>query len=467
MTAYNDIDWNTHERDGMKKSTLILCLPLTGLLLGNSCTEVHTSTEIESTRKVSDKEGNFNGDLDNGDRFASAIANIGDLEGDGVIDLVVGTPGNDDNGDNRGAVWILFMDRNGFVDTQKKITQNTSGFNGDLDNNDQFGAAVAGIGDLNGDGFRDIAVGAPFDDDGGDDRGAVWILFMNADGTVQSQQKISHQQGSLGGELDNDEHFGSAVAAVGDLDQDGIIDLAVGAPRSNDDSRRRGTVWILFMQRDGTVRSSQKIDTSNGNFDGQLADQDRFGHSLAAIGDLNKDGVPDLAVGADGDDQGGNNYGAVWILFMNSNGNVSDERKITVGEADFDGNLSDDDRFGSAVALVGDQDNDGTEDIAVGARQDDDGGDNQGAVWLLLMKPNGRVNRTIKISETQSKFNEDLSSNDEFGNALAGLGNLDIRNNQDFAVGVALDDDGSAEAGAFWVLFMELKEDEERVGLFD
>lgn len=451
----------------MKKSLLILGLPLIALLLGNSqCTEVIISTEVEATQKISDQEGNFNGDLDSGDQFGSAVAGIGDLEGDGVNDLVVGAPGDDENGDNRGAVWVLFMNSNGQVDISTKISDTSGGFGGDLDDNDHFGAAVAGIGDLNADGFRDIAVGVPNDDDGGDNRGAVWILFMNADGTARAGQKISQQSGGFSGSLDNDDQFGNSIAALGDVDGDGVTDLAVGARNSNNDGTRKGAVWILFMNSDGTVRSSQRIDSKDGGFDGQLDANDRFGHAVAGIGDLNGDGIPDLAVGADGDDEGGSDKGATWILFLTTSGSVSNERKIAEGQGDFEGGLSEGDRFGSAVALAGDQDGNGVNDIIVGAREDDDGGTNNGAVWVLFMKTDGRVNDFAKISETQSKFDENLNDDDEFGGALAGVGNLNGQNSDDFAVGAALDDDGNAQAGAVWLVFMKRDEKEERTGFF-
>ena len=115
------------------------------------------------------------------------------------------------------------MNSNGSVDISQKISSNAGTFGGGLDDDDRFGTSVAGIGDLNGDGFADITVGAPYDDDGGDNRGAVWVLFLNADGTVQARQKISGQQGNFNDELKDNDLFGSAIAAIGDLDGDGIL----------------------------------------------------------------------------------------------------------------------------------------------------------------------------------------------------------------------------------------------------
>ena len=94
------------------------------------------------------------------------------------------------------------------VGTHQKISSNDGNFEQALEDQDQFGRSVTAIGDLDGDGVGDIAVGAYRDDDGGDSRGAVWILFLNTDGTVKSHQKISQTEGGFGGLLDDSDFFG-------------------------------------------------------------------------------------------------------------------------------------------------------------------------------------------------------------------------------------------------------------------
>ncbi len=104
------------------------------------------------------------------------------------------------------------------------------------------------------------------DDDGGTNRGAVWILFLNPNGTVKSHQKISHTQGG-GPRLDNNDVFGIA-GSLGDLDGDGVRDLAVGAIWDDDGGTDRGAVWILFLDgvcpedinSDGTINVLDLID---------------------------------------------------------------------------------------------------------------------------------------------------------------------------------------------------------------
>ena len=370
----------------MKKSlTTFWTLVLFLLLTGNRCNDSTITTEVDAQEKISDSQGGFDGNLNDGDQFGSAIASIGDLEGDGVDDLAVGAPFDDDNGENRGAVWILFMDSDGRVDLERKISDDEGGFNGNLDNDDLFGSAIASIGDVDNDGVTDFAVGAPRDDDGGNNKGAVWVLFMDNDGTVKTLQKISSTEGNFDGNLNSDDRFGSAVAGIGDLNGDGVNDLAVGANQDDDGGSDRGAVWILLMNTDGTVNSNQKISHNRGEFNGELDDGDHFGGAVASIGDLDEDGVTELAVGAPGDDDGGQDRGATWILFMDNNGEVRSETKLS-SENNFEGNLSDGDQFGSAIADIRDLDGDGVRDLMPGAPLDDDGGTDRGAVWVLFMQ---------------------------------------------------------------------------------
>lgn len=448
-----------------------LLLPLLpGLMLLVSGCSISYSTGVDSEQKISANSGNFDGNLDPDDRFGSAIATIGDLQGDGVIDLAVGAPMDDDAGTNRGAVWVLFMDDDGEVDEVQKISADSGGLEGDLDDGDQFGSAIAALGDLNNDGVRDIAVGAPLDDDAGTDKGAVWILFLNSDGSVLSEQKISDDAGDFPGDLDDNDQFGHAVAAIGDLNGDGVNDLAVGAPNDDDGGTDRGAVWILFMNSDGTVSAGQKISADRGSLGREPEDGDHFGSGLTEMGDLDDDGVVDLAVGVSGDDDGGSDRGAVWILFMNDDGSVDELKRITQTRGEFDGDLSDGDQFGNAVASIGDLNDDGTEDLAVGAKLSDDGGAERGAVWILFMEINGEVISSTRLSDTAGDFDGELDSGDQFGSALAYLGDLDGDGVGDIAVGASLDDDDDTDSGALWILFMDDADsdyDREEGGLFD
>src|SRR5690606_5741069 len=102
---------------------------------------------------------------------------------------------------------------------------------------------IENLGDLNGDGNIDIAIGARRDGDGGEERGAVWVLFLNSDLTVNSHQKISSTSGNLNVALEFQDYFGSSITNIGDLNNDGVIDLAVGAYRDDDGGLNKGAIY--------------------------------------------------------------------------------------------------------------------------------------------------------------------------------------------------------------------------------
>jgi hypothetical protein len=410
---------------------------------------------VQSEQKISETAGGFGGVLDPGDIFGLSASSLGDLDGDGIGDLAVGNWGDDDGGVNQGAVWILFLNWDGTVSSEQKISETVGGFGGVLDPSDLFGVSVSSLGDLDGDLIGDLAVGANRDDDGGTDQGAVWILFLNTDGTVKSAQKISETVGGFGGILDPFDFFGNSVSSLGDLNGDGIGDLAVGAHADDDGGIDQGAVWILFLDSDGTVSSEQKISETVGGFGGVLDPVDLFGLSGSSLGDLDGDGIGDLAVGAPDDDDGGTDQGAVWILFLNVDGTVKSEQKISETVGGFGGVLDPDDTFGGPMSSLSDLDGDGIGDLAVAAARDDDGGTDQGAVWILFLNADGTVQSEQKISETVGGFGGVLDPGDFFGHSVSFLGDLDGDGIGDLAVGAIQDDDGGTDQGAVWILFLE------------
>jgi len=247
-----------------------------------------------------------------------------------------------------------------------------------------FGTCVNPIGDLNNDGVIDLVVGARRDYDGGTRRGAVWILFMNTNGTVKSEQKISDLQGNFSYTLDNEDFFGTGVDNIGDMDGDGINDLIVGAYGDDDGGQNKGAFYVLYLNANGTVKSDRKVSMTQGNFQGTLDVGDYFGRTIDVINDLDGNGINDLMVSCILDDDGGTNRGAFYFIYLNSDGTVAFHEKISYLSPGFNLLLDDDDRFGTDVTSLGDLDGDGQLDYLTGAYYDDDGGTNRGAIYILL-----------------------------------------------------------------------------------
>ncbi len=357
--------------------------------------------------------------LADGDQYGTSIALLGDMDGDGVVDIVVGAPLDDEGGNDRGAVHISYLNANGSVKSTVEINDSTA--NGpNLANDDRYGYSVASLGDLDGDGVTDIAVGAIFDDAGGSERGAVHISFLNANGTVKSTVEINDST-SNGPNLGDDDFYGVSVASLGDLDGDGVVDIAVGAPGDNEGGTDRGAVHVSFLNANGSVKNTVEINSSTSNGP-TLADSDGYGGSVAALGDLDGDGVTEIAVGA-ASDTGGVNRGAVHVSFLNSNGSV--KKTLEINSSTVNGpNLADFDFYGTAIALLGDVDGDGSADIAVGAVGDNGMSGSVGTVHVHLTRAG---TREIALSGNgQNIANEDttpeLANSTDFGSAIANFG---------------------------------------------
>ena len=279
---------------------------------------------VLSYQKISNTAGNFTAALDNLDELGGSLAALGDMDGAGpaATALAVSASGDDDGGTDRGAVYVLFLRETGSVLSFQKVSSTQGGFTGTLDNLDDFGSALAGLWDLDGEGpsVRTLAVGAGFDDDGGTDRGAVWLLFLSSSGTVLSHQKISDTQGNFNEILADLDEFGGALSDLGDLDGPGgaVTALAVGTAGDDDGGSDRGAVYILFLSATGGVLSTQKISNLFGGFTAPMHNLDSFGSSVARLGDLDGAGPSPLAmaVGTAGDDDGGPDRGAVYVLFL-------------------------------------------------------------------------------------------------------------------------------------------------------
>ena len=353
--------------------------------------------------------------------FAHSVANIGDLDGDGTTDLAVGDTWDDTGGGNAGAFYIFFMNPNGTVRNSQKIASNTGG-GPPLNRLDSFGRTVTSLGDLDGDGVPDLAVGTA--NYNGRFPGGVYVLFMNRSGTVKNYQLIASGVGG-GPNLGLSDQFGYSVVSLGDLDGDGVSDMAAGAV-----SDGLGAIYVLFMNPNGTAKSFQKIAPNIGAGPA-VARDDGFGRELASLGDINGDGVTDLAMGSPGDDTGGDFTGATYILFLAPNGVVKSSQKIAAGIGGAPP-LRPSSGFGGSVASLGDLDGDGVTDLAVGAIQDN-------AVHVLLLNTNGTVKRFHKIAEgTRS---------------VSSLGDLDGDGLTDLAVGVRLNT-SQDRPGALYVLFL-------------
>ena len=427
------------------KLTTIITLLLTATFTN---AQVTTQWGPDGFVKIEEGSGGFFATLDAGDRFARDHDQAGDINGDGVIDLVIGARSDDDGATDAGAVYILFMNNDGTVQSNQKISATQGGFTDTLLANNFFGYGVAGIGDYDGDNIPDIAVSAP-----ASTNIALYIIHLNSNGTVKSFVK-------------NSNIMAQGLSAVGDLNNDGRIDLVACDPRSNQGGILRGAIQILFFDASSNVvpANSVHISSTQGGFGTGLADNDQFGgREVAMLGDIDNDGTLEMAVGAFMSDGG---KGAIWILSLNSNNfNVVSKLKITEGMNGFTDTLTTGANpngtaganFGHALSKIGDLNGDGVPDLMTGANQQ-----NEGWGYILYLNSDKTVKTFTRINNTDGGFDLALSNEARFSRSISFIG--DLRGDGTIAVNYG-GRAGAGSTGTLYLLFFKPCDFDQQAGL--
>ena len=390
-----------------------------------------------------------------GDQFGAAVAAAGDVDGDGQADLIVGAPNAAPNGVASGQAVVLsgatgsVLYRFGGPAANAMLGNAVSGL-GDIDGDgyadfvlgvvgaklagagvgaasvvsgrfgrvirehfgvapgDALGTAVAGAGDVDGDGFCDVLVGVPGDDTNGIDAGSVRV-FSGRDGSALL---------TLLGDAAGD-GFGSAVAGAGDCDGDGIDDVLVGASGADGPAGPDAGLARVYSGGSGTVHLSW-----NGH-----AAQDGFGAAVGGGRDVDGDGQPDLVIGAPGSDLAGVDAGSAWV-FSSAGGTLL--RLLPGGAAG--------DRFGGAIGVGADADGDGYAEILVGAPSASPNGAGAGRATLLGWRPYDRATEVAVLAPA--------TGDSRFGSAMSRAGDVNRDGIQDYLVGAR---HHRAKFGGVWV----------------
>ena len=335
--------------------------------------------------------------IDSLDSSGGSVSGAGDVNGDGLDDLIIGNNNGDPNGNlNAGESYVVFGNDGGFPSSLPLSTlDGTNGFvlNG-IDNNDRSGTSVSGAGDVNGDGIDDLIIGARGGDPNGVDyAGESYVVFGNDSG-FPSSLDLSTLNGSNGfviNGIDVQDRSSSTVSDAGDVNGDGIGDIIIGADMADPNGNSyAGESYVVFGNSSGFSPSLNlsALDGTNGFVINGVDPSDYSGTSVSGAGDVNGDGIDDLIIGAFKADPNGNSFaGATYVVFGNNSGFSSSLDLSTLdGTNGFVINgIDNSGRSGISVSGAGDVNGDGIDDLIIGAyRADPNGNRDAGESYVVF-----------------------------------------------------------------------------------
>jgi hypothetical protein len=238
------------------------------------------------------------------DYLGYAMASAGDVDGDGLDDIILGAHQNDEAGSNAGMTYLLLGSSFGTASSisLSEASYRISGAYG----SDTSGNSVAGGGDIDGDGLSDVLIGARANPDGGMYAGSVYILFGSRFGDEQNLDLYLDADYQLIGENDYD-YVGGSVANAGDVDGDGLDDIVIGSQQlKNASGTQVGGIYIFLARDLGDV-----VPISLSEADQKIVGEessDQAGYAVSGGGDVNGDGNDDIIVGAFQAESGGMTY---------------------------------------------------------------------------------------------------------------------------------------------------------------
>jgi len=411
-------------------STALLCVVLLSLTF--------VSGAAADTAAFSVGPSTYRLDGTPGDYLGVAVDGAGDVNGDGLQDFIVGAPTA--SGQPFGTAYVVFGDKSKRGPNLDPLHARGFRITGAQP---AFGAAVAGAGDVNGDGLADVAVGAG--GAGHNDRpgsGSVYVVF----GASNTDPVNADALGKRGFRVDGpavSAEAGRSVDGAGDVNKDGYADIVIGAPfNSANGITYSGSAYVVFG-----AAGSQDVDLANLGSQGFAIDGgpppgNFFGLSVAGAGDVNNDGMSDVVVGRPQDNTGTTYHGQAFVVFGRSG-----SAAVSVGQPDFGGfridgspELSD---LGWSIAGAGDTNGDGRADVVVGSRF-------SGAVVVFGASDTNAVTASIPGSRGFVIRPEGSCCQAQAGFSATGIGDVNMDGRADIALGAP---GARANTGSVFVVF--------------
>ncbi len=408
-----------------------------------------------------------------GDRSGSSVSAVGDVNDDGMDDLIIGSPMASPQGAASGNSHVLFGGPNVNQGFSSLFLSGLIGVRGFALNGaaagDISGASVSAAGDINDDGIDDLIIGAPDASPQGAGSGNSHVLFGGPNVNLGfASLFLSGLDGITGFALNGatmGDRSGTSVSTIGDINADGIDDLIVGAPTASPLGVDSGISHVLFggpnvSQGFASLFLSGLNGVTGFALHGATAGE-LSGSSVSAAGDINADGIDDLIIGAPNASPFGVESGASFVLFGKVDVNAGFSALLLSGLNGDSGfaftGVSAGDHSGAAVSLAGDVNNDGIDDLIIGAPDASPNGVGSGSVYVVFGSTD--VNHgfdTVFLSSLNGRNGfciNGANAGDHLGYSVGSIGDVNNDGIDDIIVGAPDADSGGIESGNSYVIF--------------